>query len=309
MKLELDINNVQENIILIDEKTSCVIFINKYCLDNIENISYIKDKNINDIFEDTFKKDNLKKPRYGILKINDEQINCTLKYKYVSLPYIALEIIILDPLNTKFISEFSDGLKDIMNTILINFNHLKKTKLTNEQKKYIKLIENVEYNLIRIVNDFLDYNIIQNREMKIKKQPFDLNKSIEKAENIFVDRNNDKIIKTIHYIDKDIPKFIIGDEKRVVQIFVNVFDNILNHSGKNEILTDVNIITKGDKFIKIIIIIKNNCSGILCNKIVMNSQYKNIKMVITKYLCEIMGGDLFPDEKNCKIMFYLIVDV
>lgn len=78
--------------------------------------------------------------------------------------------------------------------------------------------------LLGLINDILDMSAIENNKMKLAATPFSLKATIEGVRDIYLPQCQGKKITLITHFD--VPDaFVVGDELRVTQIFLNLLSN------------------------------------------------------------------------------------
>ena len=108
--------------------------------------------------------------------------------------------------------------------------------LSEVQKEQIKIIGDSSESLLKIINDILDYAKMETDGLVLDKHEFDLSYLLNKATSLFkleIEKNNNTIEITI---EKDVPKIIVGDEIRILQILKNLISNALKFT-KNDTVT------------------------------------------------------------------------
>jgi signal transduction histidine kinase/ABC-type amino acid transport substrate-binding protein len=86
--------------------------------------------------------------------------------------------------------------------------------------------------LLSLINDILDMSAIENNKMKLTSLPFDLAATLANLRDIYLPQcRGKKIVLKTHF---DIPDaFLVGDELRVSQIFLNLLSNAYKFTGEN----------------------------------------------------------------------------
>jgi signal transduction histidine kinase len=126
---------------------------------------------------------------------------------------------------TNFLSNMSHEIRTPMNAI-IGMTMIGKTAGDLEKKDYaFGKIEGAANHLLGIINDILEMSKIEAGKFELVFTEFSLEKLIQKVVNIISFPLDEKRQKLTVSIDKDIPKFLIGDDQRLAQVITNLLSN------------------------------------------------------------------------------------
>ena len=141
---------------------------------------------------------------------------------------------------TDFLSRMSHEIRTPMNAIigmteLANKNLDDKPRVSNSLIK-ISLASKI---LLSLINDILDMSAIEHKKLKIATMPFILNDTLEPVVEIYRHQCLDKGLDFdfINHVDPDL--VIIGDSRRLIQIFLNLLSNAVKFTsaGGNIVFT------------------------------------------------------------------------
>ncbi len=145
------------------------------------------------------------------------------------------EIEKLSSIKDEFLSNMSHEIRTPLNAI-IGFNDvLKKTVLTKEQLDYLDIIAVSSQNLKVIINDILDVSKLESGNVILEKTPISLHKLIHHVINLQAQIAKEKGVKLISTIDNEIPNYVLGDETRLIQIFINLISNAIKFTNKGSV--------------------------------------------------------------------------
>ena len=178
-------------------------------------------------------KDFIKKPfiaEYIILKCDLHIQN----YKNVLLlEEKTKELKKLNKLKSEYFAGISHEIRTPLNAINGFIKLLKSMNLPDEAKKYINILNNTTDDLLRIINDVLDFEKLENKKMNIEKIEFNLQKELEIIKDIFTQNAKEKgIVFETQFQNTN--QNIISDPTRLKQIIINLLSNAFKFTPKNK---------------------------------------------------------------------------
>lgn len=170
-------------------------------------------------------------------------------------------------MKTNFMSAMSHELKTPLNAVVALGHGLLEDDLNPEQKKDVETILFSANNLVGIVNDLLDYNLIEAGQVKLKRMPFDLMETVAKAVHL-----NRQLIKnkevTIRWDSSTVTSSkLIGDKGRLVQILTNLLRNATKFTRKGAIDLLIKQTSETDKWVDLYFEVKDTGIGIEASKL------------------------------------------
>lgn len=211
-----------------------------------------------------------------------------------------------------FLSSMSHEIRTPLNGIA-GLNHLMEQNIKNPKKleEYLKKSNLTIKYLLSLVNDILDMSKLQAGKMDIILKPFSINSQIYTIESIMHNRIEDKNINFHIETDIQIPN-IIGDERRIEQILINILGNAVKFtpdygnidmritqekSGENKVVMKYEVEDTGcgmsEKFQKKIF----NSFSQEHNEISSGTKGTGLGMSISFLLAKQMGGTLSVRSK------------
>ena len=124
-----------------------------------------------------------------------------------------------------FLSNMSHEIRTPMNAI-IGMTAVAKNAASAGKKDYcLKKIEDASTHLLGIINDILDMSKIEADRLELSLEEFDFEKMLLRTINIIDFRVDEKKQNFTVRIDRDIPRFLIGDDRRLSQVITNILFN------------------------------------------------------------------------------------
>lgn len=142
-------------------------------------------------------------------------------------------------LKSSFLANMSHEIRTPMSGILGIVEILKKTPLSDEQKKYIETLDNSSNHLLFIINDILDFSKLEAKEMQLEYVEFSLYNCLESVLGIFFNQAENKGLDLLTLVEKNIPIFIKGDNNRLRQILLNLVGNAIKFTEQGQIIIKI----------------------------------------------------------------------
>jgi len=158
-----------------------------------------------------------------------EEAHEQLKANYEELENAHRKLKQLDEMKSEFMAISSHELLTPISTIRAYAETLLSERygpLKKEQEKTIEIIENVAIRLSGIVDDFVDYTLLEKGELKLEKEKLSLEKVLDEIAKEFTIITEEHRLKLITQIPKDLPE-ITGDANRIHQLFGNLLANAI----------------------------------------------------------------------------------
>ena len=137
---------------------------------------------------------------------------------------------------TVFLSNTSHEIRTPMNAVLGYAQILYSDEsLKEEQRNYAARIMNGGEHLLSIINEILEMSRIEAGRVKIETEPFDLLTALKNVEILVKERAEKKGLILSFSIEKDVPVRILGDDKKVRQILLNLIGNAIKFTEEGTV--------------------------------------------------------------------------
>jgi signal transduction histidine kinase/CheY-like chemotaxis protein/PAS domain-containing protein len=124
-----------------------------------------------------------------------------------------------------FLSQMSHEIRTPLNAIM-GMTQIGQRSSDFERKEYaFEKINEASAHLLGVINDILDISKIEAGKFELANDEFDLERAFKKASNIISFRASEKRIQFTVDLDKNLPRFVIGDDQRFVQVLLNLLSN------------------------------------------------------------------------------------
>jgi signal transduction histidine kinase/CheY-like chemotaxis protein len=132
-----------------------------------------------------------------------------------------------------FLANMSHEIRTPMNAI-IGMTTIGKAAPDIHRKDYcFTKIEDASNHLLGVINDILDMSKIEANKFELTPAEFNFEKMLQRVVNVVNFRVDEKHQKFTVHIDKNIPRFLIGDDQRIAQVITNLLGNAIKFTPEN----------------------------------------------------------------------------
>lgn len=141
-------------------------------------------------------------------------------------------------IKANFLANMSHEIRTPMNAITGMIYLLKETRLSNLQNQYVNKIEKASNNLLKLLNDVLDFSKLEAGKLQIDNVDFYLPDILENIENLVKLKVDEKKITFNILYDNSMPLNLYGDSFRLSQVLLNLTFNAVKftHVGRVELI-------------------------------------------------------------------------
>ena len=214
-----------------------------------------------------------------------------------------------------FLANMSHEIRTPMNAI-IGMTTIGKSAADFERKDYcFSKIQDASSHLLGVINDILDMSKIEANKFEIAPEEFNFEKMLQRVVNVVNFRVDEKKQKLTVQIDEHIPRNLIGDDQRLVQVITNLLGNAVKFTDEEGSITlDARFEGEEDNVCTILISVTDTGIGITPDQQerMFNSFEQaessttrryggtGLGLAISKGIVELMGGKIWVHSEPGK---------
>jgi signal transduction histidine kinase len=236
------------------------------------------------------------------------------------------EAIKVAKLKSQFLASMSHEIRTPLNGIIGTSHLLSKTSLDSLQKKYTNALIYSSEILLSLINNILDFSKIEANKIELNRDSIAIRQCIKKINQSLLFNANQKQIELHYQVHDYVPEQLIGDQKRLNQILLNLVGNAIKFTHQGQVSIDVTLDSKTDNSCTLLFKVKDTGIGISSadQKIIfkrftqvgsesaLSSLGTGLGTTISKELIEIMGGFITIKSelgKGSEFRFTLLFDL
>ncbi|AOT10897.1 hybrid sensor histidine kinase/response regulator [Pseudoalteromonas luteoviolacea] len=162
---------------------------------------------------------------------------------------------------SRFLANMSHEIRTPMNGILGTIQLLEQeSNFSEDQKQLLKLANVSGSNLLTLINDILDISKLEQGQISLYAEPFELKGTIEHLIQLTQTRSHSKPIYITYTIAPNTPLEIASDQHRLQQVLLNLLNNAYKFTAQGEISVFIQLNPKDNQ--QLLFTIKDSGIGI-----------------------------------------------
>ncbi|HHH37115.1 MAG TPA: hybrid sensor histidine kinase/response regulator, partial [Epsilonproteobacteria bacterium] len=130
-----------------------------------------------------------------------------------------------------FLANMSHEIRTPLNGIVGFTELLKATKLDDEQREFISIIDKSSDNLLGIINNILNLSKVESHKVEVESITFDTEEEFDSAIETYAVSAAEKNIDLNYYLDPSISQKLIGDPTKIKEILINLMSNAIKFTN------------------------------------------------------------------------------
>ena len=212
---------------------------------------------------------------------------------------------------SEFLAIMSHEIRTPMNGVIGMTSILSDTELSEMQRDCVSTIHSSGESLLAVINDILDYSKIEAGRLQLESNPFNLQKCVEEALDLFATQIRIKHLEAAYLVAPNVPLTLMGDAMRLRQVLVNLIGNAIKFTAQGEIVINVECREQDDSGCHLLFSVTDTGIGISKEgqeKLFQAFQQADtsttrryggtgLGLVISKRLAEFMGGRMWVESE------------
>ena len=139
----------------------------------------------------------------------------------------------------EFVANMSQEIRTPMSTVLGLLRLLQSTELASAQSDYVNKAERAAKSLLGLLNDVLDFSKIEAGNLALSPQPFEIELLLRDLSAVLLADRCDKPVEFIFDIDPQIPRVLVGDAPRFLEVLIHLTANALKFTAQGEVVVRI----------------------------------------------------------------------
>ena len=131
-----------------------------------------------------------------------------------------------------FVANVSHEIRTPINTICGMSEIMLREELPYNLKENVQSMQIAGRNLMGVVSDILDFSELQSGKIELEEEAYNITSTINDVINMTMARKNEKKIELIVDCDATIPSVLLGDEKKLRRVIMNLVDNAIKFTDE-----------------------------------------------------------------------------
>ncbi|MDO9477914.1 MAG: ATP-binding protein [Pseudohongiella sp.] len=210
-----------------------------------------------------------------------------------------------------FLAVISHEIRTPLNGIIGVASVLEKNNLDSRNRELVDIIMLSSQSLLTLVNDILDFSKIESGKFELENRTFSLHENIKWISMLVQEQLREKDVEFELHISAEVSSHIIGDEKRINQILLNLLNNAVKFTESGFIKLDVSVQQSPDGTAQLCFKVSDSGIGIekarlsaifnaftqASNDVTRNYGGTGLGLTIVRRLSEIMGGTVTVESE------------
>lgn len=244
----------------------------------------------------------------------------TVEIQNIELDLARKEALQSSRVKSEFLANTTHELRTPLNGIIGFSELLLRGTLTKRQLEAVTTIHSSAKGLLTIINDILDFSRMESGKLVLDEAPVNLLEVVDDCLRLLAPAAWDKGLRIYTFIEPDIRAYVQSDALRLKQILTNLLNNAIKFTEQGHIEIQLKSAPQGEHQCGIELSVADTGIGLSPEQ--KNQLFRafeqleadqrrrfsgtGLGLVITRYLCEQMGGEIGVDsEKGAGSRFWI----
>lgn len=136
---------------------------------------------------------------------------------------------------SEFLANMSHEIRTPLNGVIGTLDLARDTGLTEAQRELLDMASSSANALLAVINDILDFSKIEAGKLEFEAIEFEVREVVAEALRSVAVRAHQKGLELAYDVAPDVPRLLIGDPARVMQVLLNLVGNAIKFTDKGEV--------------------------------------------------------------------------
>jgi two-component system sensor histidine kinase/response regulator len=166
-----------------------------------------------------------------------------------------------------FLANMSHEIRTPIHGIMGMTGLVLETPLNEQQREYLRIVQESADSLLAVINDILDFSKIEAGKLDLELLDFDVCDRLGDCMKALAFRASGKDLELVFRYDPRIPRMVSGDPYRLRQVVVNLVGNAIKFTPRGEVVLNVDLENETETEVELHFAVRDTGIGIPAEKI------------------------------------------